>query len=71
MLLGVETNLDREVGLVSKANGNLEWNAILLLPIESQNRIVDQCRQLKTQMEQKIKEVIDGVWGKNAQPDNQ
>ncbi len=49
---------------------------IYLPPIEIQSKIVsltqeelktiEYCKQLKTKMEQKIKEVIDGVWGKST-----
>jgi type I restriction enzyme M protein len=49
---------------------------IFLPPIDEQQKIIDtvgeelkvveNCKHLKIQMEQKIKEVIDGVWGKST-----
>lgn len=74
-----ELNLDK-VNIQSGVPGlnrNDAYNLDILLPtlyeqniivnkIEDELIVVDNCKKLKTQMEQKIKEVIDRVWGKNA-----
>jgi restriction endonuclease S subunit len=69
----VEENLHGGVGLVHITKGNLEKIKIPLPPLEIQQEIVtkiegcqkhiDGCRELIVKYEEKIKKVVDGVWG--------